>query len=142
MRVMAGKRPARPLLMSNDVWLVTQRCWDQELSKRPNAEIVAEAMDAVRQGLPCDAVVVILRSDVPSHRTRSPFILCSTPQQALRAPPTPPTSTDPLLARAFPDPLLGECQDSVNMLAKHIPSCRASHSPYRGSDDGVNRVSV
>ena len=60
--VMKGKRPARPGLMSDGVWLVTQRCWAQELSRRPKAVIVAEAMDIVLRGLPGNAVVVILRS--------------------------------------------------------------------------------
>ena len=60
--VMKGERPARPEIMSDGVWLVTQRCWSQELSRRPKAVIVAEAMDIVHRGLPGNAVVVILRS--------------------------------------------------------------------------------
>ena len=62
LRVVPGNRPSRPELMSDDVWFVTQRCWDQELARRPNAEVVARAMGAVHRGLPCNAVVVILRS--------------------------------------------------------------------------------
>ena len=53
--------------MSGDVWLVTQRCWDQERSRRPASEDVAQALDAVHRGLPCDAVVVIVRPHVPYH---------------------------------------------------------------------------
>ena len=64
---MEGKRPKRPVIMSNDMWLFTQQCWDQELSGRPDAEVVAEAMDAVHKGPPGGAVVVILRSNVPYH---------------------------------------------------------------------------
>lgn len=46
MRVVRGDRPPRPSLpnsnaMSDDMWLLTQSCWDHDATRRPSADTIA-----------------------------------------------------------------------------------------------------
>ena len=51
--IVGGERPSRPThpALTDKLWMLTQRCWDQDVDRRPNAQRVSCLYVLTRNGV-------------------------------------------------------------------------------------------